>query len=189
MMPAGIVRGALSRLGFIGVVVPGEMPCLDVRPPLLSVKTLMNRLSPPMHSHLGRWSSECPLRWYPREKRSERPKAMGLRDRRVRLFYAVSSPASPALHTLSERFLTYHQLITYFGRLQALHHWLKPGSSNVWRVTCGCELSWSASHPHLSFSIASPIQKCLVPLPRAPAATSNPRKGAVSGRDANSLMI
>ena len=107
----------------------------------------------------------------------------------VFLCFFLSVTASPALRTLSELFLAYHRLITYFGHLQALHHWSKPGSSNVWRVTCGYELSWGVSHPHLSPSVASPIQKCLVPHPRDPVAFSDPREGVVSGRNASSLTI
>jgi len=72
MMPAGIVRGALSRLGLIGVVVPevSNLPqCMLPRPfsrpfamnffrpsnryiPDKATKTLMNRLSTPMCTYL-----------------------------------------------------------------------------------------------------------------------------------------
>ena len=79
MMPAGIIRGALSRLGLIGVVVPeiNALPqCMPSTSPFVvnsfqppdryipdkTAKTLMNRLSLPMYSHSGRWSSECSSR-------------------------------------------------------------------------------------------------------------------------------
>lgn len=79
MMPAGIVRGALSRLGLIGVVVPeiNTLPQCALPRSFLRVsmvnrllpsnryipdkaaKNLMNRLSPPTCSYLDLWSSEC----------------------------------------------------------------------------------------------------------------------------------
>jgi len=84
MMPAGIVRGALSRLGLIGVVVPEistlpqcALPRSFLRAsmanrfppphryiPDKAAKTLVNRLSPPTRSYLDRQSSEC-LDWSP----------------------------------------------------------------------------------------------------------------------------
>ena len=88
MMPAGIVRGALSRLGLIGVVVPEinnlpqcMLPCSFFCPrtmnrfqppnryiPDKAAKTLMNRLSRRVLILIDRVSSAYPasLLWQPR---------------------------------------------------------------------------------------------------------------------------
>ena len=130
MMPAGIVRGALSRMGLIDVVVP-EMNNLPqcMYPPLFSwypfamnrlqlpnryisdkaTKTFVNRLSLPMCSHIDTTALLA------RNQRSDLGRHVGIESPRGATRYSRFGSCRTEMGTIGHRRL--HILGTYRARV------------------------------------------------------------------------
>ena len=155
-----------------------------------------------MCSYLDRRNSERPPRWphfattqfnvfcelrpafrssgeiVPMKNRLSWPKTRWLHDRRVRLLFTLFSCLADLVHPIRALFRL--SPARYFSHLQALYHWSNPGSSNVWRVTCGRTLTRHSSPPSSFHRLTH--SEMSSPAPQAPCRLFRSKDGCRYGK-------